>query len=1641
MTPVFHVPYSSRLSDYATSMDVRMRLLVNTTDIGINNRQVRLKMYVQGNGIQAQSSEVVVGMNPIYINGGELLTLTNLELAPLFRLENLEGMSPSQYANALPEGLYTVCFELYDFLTNQKISQKSCAQLYLMLNDPPLLNTPSRNESIVVSDFPNILFTWTPRQINATNVSYQFELKEILDPTIDPQIGFLTSPLLYEEELRSTALLYDVSKPNLLPGKRYAWRVRAMSTSGLSLNNVFKNEGYSEIYHFTYASHCPAPTFILSEAVSARSVRVSWLGDKNHTKYHLQYKKAPPLGAGGLWFEVYTMNPQTTLSDLEAGVSYEFRVGGSCEPAVLGNTGTFTYSGINQFSMPAAGTSNTSFTCGLNPTIAIANQTPITNLIVSETFTAGDFPVKILELTGNNPYSGKGYIIVPYLADTKIAVAFNNITVNTNYQLIKGVVETTYNPEAPNISDVEDLSGGNNGQIVTQTVPFVITTITTNPNGDIIVGGANGEQITIPGGSNTVITGGNGQIYNVDSHGNATGPFVPAPGGATTVQNTDGVASNGQASQFTAQGVSVRFEPISSTKYAWDNVPTTAPSYIKEKYAKVGSDYLSYKAVVNGQRDVLKAKIVISDHKIVQDSIIFKTQHGVLIDKEKTADGYLLTLKGTKTYAEEEVQAVIKQGGKYKIINAFRLTHISEKPINVTLIPLNSSSSIPNTAISQMQDVYTKAGVTLNIKTVPVLTYDGGGDNKITTSESGVFDYYTDEEKSINAKVKALPDYDPKTYYLIYSNLPSDKGIEGFMALGGQFGYIFTPPSGVGGLKTASHELAHGVFALQHPFANAADKGKTPFLMDYGSGTELGHLDWAQINNPALKYYGFQGDSQGEFAGGYVLTPDLKVTSIPNTKTIFRDFDLSAIPVGTLPGFTVAKDNVTKSYKWSGTNYVNIIDATDDFKYQIISNPMKEIKMMLFYNLENKCNGRFIEIEHNNHIKSFNPTASELLNIVDLNKNSSKLIDCKGDANGNNSWFEYSPAIDCSVANIQNLIGEKVEAIKEGINSITNASQVNQLLKNNYNSCVFESLDLDTRLKILNILFKEGVDDRNWEFSEGILSLGDKFFVDDLILKTPVADRVNLLKNGFMSNPKWLETLWKEAEPAILNNDVDLDDITQLISEMGNWVLATYNQLEIPLTQETVIVDSTTGNYGTATYPKGLLPLFLGSSSDTFSFVSPDGFDYKINVVNNVQYKDGKIEFEQNRIGKSRNYNLNNTGQAVYETKYYDYRSKLHPFEPLVLQLGNNYNFLEFGSFYAANKEIVVPAILAALYLQKVENNLTQHNVRQIGNGIAITTAIAATPFTGGGSLVAWSANMAVVGGITAAVDVPTQELKQKLIAENQYGQYREIFENWDLFYNTVGITEGALGLTQLGLAIKNINRVEAWNKFSSKIKNIPDSSPISYLKSKWNVIRGVSGAGNSTSILKSNTFFSTYLDGLTNGIFTRKFTNILSIEEEAVLKFYTTNPGYKDFNRALRGEIPMTDFYNAQKSLMEQALSKMPNSIFNGSKNLLYRIENLTDVQISSIYIEGSIINTKAFTSATYSENAIIDAIRNRSYTVLIRIEGKNGKLIEELSTLPAEKEILFKTGSIFEVNKVGFSPNPDDYMTPIKTIWLKEL
>jgi len=872
LTPVFNSPYSIKLSDYANSTDPKMQLLINPTDIMISQRQVRLKLYIQGNGLNIQSSDYIQGQRSIFINGGELQTLTNIDISALFRLENLQGISALQYANGLPEGMYSFCFEMFDFVTNQKISQKSCASLYLILNDPPLLNTPQKNEQIAESNFPNIMFTWTPRQMNATNISYKFELKQLLDPTLDPQFAFQMSPILYEETLFGTALLYNLNMPILTPGLRYAWRVRAISTTGLSENAVFKNNGYSEIYSFKYTQKCDPPRFVLSEIASPTSVKISWQGLPDHTKFQVQCRKKSIVETNKRgrekektfeWFSTYSKNNQALLTNLEPEISYEFKVGSTC---TLEGDGvqSFSYSNTNTFKIPKKESAIASYNCGIKPMVNIGNQTPITNLIQSETFTAGDFPVTILELQGKNPYSGRGYIVVPYLADTKIAVAFTNITINTDYQLINGVVETSYNSDWKNVTDTEDFTGEGQGGQIEEALSFAIKNIVINANGDIVVNGENGEQITIPGGKDTVIIDSSGKVYAVDSNGNGSAQGTePAPGGKPTPENTDGVDKNGQAIAFTAKGVTIAFSGNES-KYAFDAMPKNASATIQKSYKKVDGFALPYKAVVNGDTDTVEAKVIITDTIVKPEKIVFKTQNGANVPFTRNDKTFILNVKGNQTYAEEEILAVIQQGEKWKVIGAFMLVHISEKEVNLVLVPLNKETQIPPNAENDIKAIYKKAGIKLNITRSQKIDYSDA-DGKIDVGDTDFFETYTSEEQTINNLIKNSINYKTDSYYLIYTDLPASKpSIQGFMALKGQFGYVFSNNNS-DNTKIASHELGHGIFGLEHPFKNKSEEGKTDFLMDYGTGLNLWHNDWKQINDPKFRLYLFQGDGEGDF--------------------------------------------------------------------------------------------------------------------------------------------------------------------------------------------------------------------------------------------------------------------------------------------------------------------------------------------------------------------------------------------------------------------------------------------------------------------------------------------------------------------------------------------------------------------------------------------------------------------------------------------------------------------------------------------------------------------------------------------------------------------------------------------------------
>jgi hypothetical protein len=451
VTPRLLPPYSLKLSEYETITTEKLMLDLYLTDINSFNRQVRLKLYIENNaGLSIQSSDVIIGAPPVFLDGGTTLRLSNLDLRPYFSLSNLRGVTPQQYNTPLPEGLYRFCFEVYDMKSGQKLSRKSCATAYLLLSDPPFLNLPRRGEQVVVRDPQNIIFQWTPRHLNATNVEYEFSLSELWDTGIDPQTAFLTSRPIYQTTTHATTLLYGPGETMLLPDKKYGWRVRAIVTDGITKSAVFKNDGYSEIFHFTYAGNCSDPQFIMAKGVNPVQEKITWQGVK-HKQYIVEYRKKGVENA--VWFGSRRpiREEEVTIYKLTPGTTYEFRVGGQCV-----ENGPYVYSQVYEFTTMIEGGEST-YNCGITPEIKIENQEPLPALAAGDIFTAGDFPVQVHQVSGGKGnFTGTGWIKIPYLNDISVGVIFKGISVNTDYELIRGMVETTYDVTWSNVNDIKD---------------------------------------------------------------------------------------------------------------------------------------------------------------------------------------------------------------------------------------------------------------------------------------------------------------------------------------------------------------------------------------------------------------------------------------------------------------------------------------------------------------------------------------------------------------------------------------------------------------------------------------------------------------------------------------------------------------------------------------------------------------------------------------------------------------------------------------------------------------------------------------------------------------------------------------------------------------------------------------------------------------------------------------------------------------------------------------------------------------------------------------------------------------------------------------------------------------------------------
>ena len=455
-------PYPQSLRGYADTFEQKIQAHFLLKDLSTAGRPFALRFSLenfQGQTI-AQTPDYIT---PYLVNlsPGVRRTLTNIDFKSLLRYENLYGINEATYNGLLPEGTYFIGLSLYDVATGRPVSNKGRAMIQVRRYSPPVLTMPQKGEVLTKKNaFQNILFQWMPRDI-APFMQYEFTLKEVWDLALVPEEAFMSGRLVYQTKTNAPALQYTNMMPILLENKRYVWQVRALTNNPANPNeqSYFRNNGNSETFYFDLVSNCEAPR-MLTAMTESTSAQLRWSAQammpNQEYPYKVMYRER-----GKSWKSQKVSMPYAKVIGLKRGRTYIYKVGVACGLNAANSTSVFgedsyVYSTEQEFTTTEQIDEKSQVQCGVKPEIRIKNTEPLQdNLYPNTTFTAGDFPVTVLNATGSNGiYSGEGYVKVPYLQDTKIKVVFNGIKLNTERQLIDGKLVTTYDETERNVVDI-----------------------------------------------------------------------------------------------------------------------------------------------------------------------------------------------------------------------------------------------------------------------------------------------------------------------------------------------------------------------------------------------------------------------------------------------------------------------------------------------------------------------------------------------------------------------------------------------------------------------------------------------------------------------------------------------------------------------------------------------------------------------------------------------------------------------------------------------------------------------------------------------------------------------------------------------------------------------------------------------------------------------------------------------------------------------------------------------------------------------------------------------------------------------------------------------------------------------------------
>ncbi|NBB31314.1 hypothetical protein, partial [Cellulophaga sp. BC115SP] len=289
----FMTPSSLTWSSLYNTQALNLTLVAK--DIGSTPGEIFARIRLSRVGIEIANPQSFVATKGIKVNFGSPLQLSGIDFAENFNYQNLDasGVPESLFTQGgvLPNGFWTIeltFFELDAARNHRQVSDKISIAFTVNNGQAPLLNLPSNESEIDARYGQNFSFAWTPRGTSlsgAGGLTYNFSLWELGEDENPYDVAEGKTPI-YTSSVSVPMLVYDPTKPLLQVGKHYAWQVQVVDPFG---NNVYENNGKSEIWEFRYGLKCQAPALNF-KSIGSGYTEIYWDKINQAQNYDLRWR-------------------------------------------------------------------------------------------------------------------------------------------------------------------------------------------------------------------------------------------------------------------------------------------------------------------------------------------------------------------------------------------------------------------------------------------------------------------------------------------------------------------------------------------------------------------------------------------------------------------------------------------------------------------------------------------------------------------------------------------------------------------------------------------------------------------------------------------------------------------------------------------------------------------------------------------------------------------------------------------------------------------------------------------------------------------------------------------------------------------------------------------------------------------------------------------------------------------------------------------------------------------------------------------------------------------------------------------------------------------------------------------------------